>query len=90
MLGLCFVNVSVLSICSAQEEKESPDPQQLMRLDNMLIAEGVAGPEKGSGSSAASIAPEIVMENPDYHTELAKIRQTYHTELEKYEQVCYS
>lgn len=24
-----------------------------MRLDNMLIAEGVAGPEKGGGSNAA-------------------------------------
>ena len=36
---------TVLSLRNAQEE-EPPDPQ-LMRLDNMLIAEGVAGPEKG-------------------------------------------
>ncbi|XP_033621855.1 pre-B-cell leukemia transcription factor 1 [Fukomys damarensis] len=35
----------VLSIRGAQEE-EPTDPQ-LMRLDNMLLAEGVAGPEKG-------------------------------------------
>ncbi|KFW90063.1 Pre-B-cell leukemia transcription factor 1, partial [Phalacrocorax carbo] len=34
-----------LSIRGAQEE-EPTDPQ-LMRLDNMLLAEGVAGPEKG-------------------------------------------
>ena len=27
-----------------------------MRLDNMLIAEGVAGPEKGGGSAAAASA----------------------------------
>lgn len=36
---------TVLSLRNTQEE-EPPDPQ-LMRLDNMLIAEGVAGPEKG-------------------------------------------
>jgi hypothetical protein len=30
------------------EQEDPPDPQ-LMRLDNMLIAEGVAGPEKGGG-----------------------------------------
>lgn len=27
-----------------------------MRLDNMLIAEGVAGPEKGGGAGAAASA----------------------------------
>jgi hypothetical protein len=84
----------VLSIRGAQEE-EAPDPQ-LMRLDNMLIAEGVAGPEKGGGSSAASTAsqavsgggtPENAIEHSDYRAKLAQIRQIYHTELEKYEQV---
>ena len=30
------------------EQEDPPDPQ-IMRLDNMLIAEGVAGPEKGGG-----------------------------------------
>ncbi|KAH9425272.1 Pre-B-cell leukemia transcription factor 1, partial [Dermatophagoides pteronyssinus] len=45
-----------LSLRNTQEE-EPPDPQ-LMRLDNMLIAEGVAGPEKsgGNGQSAAANA----------------------------------
>lgn len=43
---------AVLSLRNTQEE-EPPDPQ-LMRLDNMLIAEGVAGPEKGGGAGAAS------------------------------------
>ena len=91
--------VSVLSIRGAQEE-EPPDPQ-LMRLDNMLIAEGVAGPEKGGGSSAASTAsqavsggpgnPENAIEHSDYRAKLTQIRQIYHTELEKYEQVsCFS
>ena len=45
---------AVLSIRGAQEE-EPTDPQ-LMRLDNMLLAEGVAGPEKGGGSAAAAAA----------------------------------
>ena len=91
--------LTVLSIRGAQED-EPPDPQ-LMRLDNMLIAEGVAGPEKGGGSSAASTASqaasgggqggaENAIEHSDYRAKLAQIRQIYHTELEKYEQVCMS
>ncbi|XP_064616676.1 pre-B-cell leukemia transcription factor 1-like isoform X3 [Liolophura sinensis] len=87
---------TVLSIRGAQEE-EPPDPQ-LMRLDNMLIAEGVAGPEKGGGPSAAASAtaaasggpgqPDNAIEHSDYRAKLAQIRQIYHTELEKYEQAC--
>ncbi|KFP72268.1 Pre-B-cell leukemia transcription factor 1, partial [Acanthisitta chloris] len=69
-----------LSIRGAQEE-EPTDPQ-LMRLDNMLLAEGVAGPEKGGGSAAAAAA------HSDYRAKLSQIRQIYHTELEKYEQAC--
>ncbi|CAH1787104.1 unnamed protein product [Owenia fusiformis] len=85
-----------MSIRGAQDE-EPPDPQ-LMRLDNMLIAEGVAGPEKGGGSSAATAAtaaasggpgqPDNAIEHSDYRAKLAQIRQIYHTELEKYEQAC--
>lgn len=88
-----FYAFTVLSIRNSQEE-EPPDPQ-LMRLDNMLIAEGVAGPEKGGGSSAAANAtaaasggqPDSAIEHSDYRAKLAQIRQIYHTELEKYEQV---
>lgn len=85
--------VTVLSLRNTQEE-EPPDPQ-LMRLDNMLIAEGVAGPEKGGGASAAATAgaaaaagqPDNAIEHSDYRAKLAQIRQIYHQELEKYEQV---
>lgn len=49
--SICHI---VLSLRNTQEE-EPPDPQ-LMRLDNMLIAEGVAGPEKGGGAGAAASA----------------------------------
>lgn len=84
---------AVLSIRGAQEE-EPPDPQ-LMRLDNMLLAEGVAGPEKGGGSAAAAAAAAATggigadnsAEHSDYRAKLTQIRQIYHTELEKYEQV---
>ncbi|MEJ1270313.1 pre B cell leukemia homeobox 1 [Cricetulus griseus] len=83
-----------LSIRGAQEE-EPTDPQ-LMRLDNMLLAEGVAGPEKGGGSAAAAAAAaasggagsDNSVEHSDYRAKLSQIRQIYHTELEKYEQAC--
>uniref|UniRef100_A0A8C2C1F4 Pre-B-cell leukemia transcription factor 1 n=1 Tax=Cyprinus carpio TaxID=7962 RepID=A0A8C2C1F4_CYPCA len=88
----CFV--PVLSIRGAQEE-EPPDAQ-LMRLDNMLLAEGVSGPEKGGGSAAAAAAAaasagvgaDNSAEHSDYRAKLTQIRQIYHTELEKYEQAC--
>lgn len=89
---------TVLSLRNTQEE-EPPDPQ-LMRLDNMLIAEGVAGPEKGGGANAASVAAaaaaagnsggENAIEHSDYRAKLAQIRTIYHQELEKYEQVSQS
>ncbi|KAL1280119.1 hypothetical protein QQF64_014719 [Cirrhinus molitorella] len=85
---------AVLSIRGAQEE-EPPDAQ-LMRLDNMLLAEGVSGPEKGGGSAAAAAAAAAAggggsdnsAEHSDYRAKLSQIRQIYHTELEKYEQAC--
>ena len=50
---------TVLNLRQSQfpnHEDEAPDTQ-IMRLDNMLIAEGVAGPER-AGANAASIASE--------------------------------
>nr|KAF7427403.1 hypothetical protein H0235_007097 [Vespula pensylvanica] len=101
--GVFMVNLvspyeeKILSLRNTQEE-EPPDPQ-LMRLDNMLIAEGVAGPEKGGGAGAAASAsaaaaagppgqPDNAIEHSDYRAKLAQIRQIYHQELEKYEQAC--
>jgi len=83
---------TVLSLRNTQEE-EPPDPQ-LMRLDNMLVAEGVAGPEKGGGVGAAANAAsaaatgDSAIEHSDYRAKLGQIRQIYHQELEKYEQAC--
>lgn len=81
--------MSDLSIRGAQEE-EPPDAQ-LMRLDNMLLAEGVAGPEKGGGAAAAAAGgmTDNSTEHSDYRAKLTQIRQIYHTELEKYGQVSY-
>nr|XP_015204443.1 PREDICTED: pre-B-cell leukemia transcription factor 4 [Lepisosteus oculatus] len=70
--------------------------QRIMRLDNMLLAEGVSGPEKGGGSAAAAAAAAAAggspndgsIEHSDYRAKLAQIRQIYHSELEKYEQAC--
>ncbi|GIX70648.1 homeobox protein extradenticle [Caerostris extrusa] len=94
-MQIIFRLFAVLSLRNTQEE-EPPDPQ-LMRLDNMLIAEGVAGPEKGGGAGAAANASaaassggpqsENAIEHSDYRAKLAQIRQIYHQELEKYEQV---
>ncbi|XP_048881806.1 pre-B-cell leukemia transcription factor 2 isoform X2 [Brienomyrus brachyistius] len=81
-----------LSMRSAQEEE--PQDPQLVRLDNMLLAEGVAGPEKGGGAAAAvsaatssgGMSPDSSLEHSDYKSKLSQIRTIYHTELEKYEQ----
>lgn len=70
------------------------DPQT-MRLDNMLLAEGVTGPQEG-GASAAVVAAAAAGSHDDRNTDLedfrdklAQIRQIYQAELEKYEQICY-
>lgn len=93
-----FMWFVVLSLRNTQEE-EPPDPQ-ILRLDNMLIAEGVAGPEKGGGANAAASASaasqgsslmdgqDNAIEHSDYRAKLAQIRLIYHQELEKYEQAC--
>ncbi|KPP73282.1 pre-B-cell leukemia transcription factor 2-like [Scleropages formosus] len=83
-----------LSMRSTQEEE--PQDPQLVRLDNMLLAEGVAGPEKGGGAAAAvsaatssgGMSPDSSLEHSDYKSKLSQIRTIYHTELEKYEQAC--
>ncbi|OXB52786.1 hypothetical protein ASZ78_015165 [Callipepla squamata] len=84
---------TVLSIRGIQEE--DPPDAQLMRLDNMLLAEGVSGPEKrGRGAPMAVAATpggcpnDNSIEHSDYRAKLSQIRQIYHSELEKYEQAC--
>jgi len=80
---------TVLSLRNITDE-DPPDPQ-LMRLDNMLIAEGVSGPDKGGGGSSVTPpgAGEATIEHSDYKAKLAQIRTIYNQELEKYDQACH-
>lgn len=66
---------------STEEELNAPDPQ-LLRLDKMLIAEGVTGTNDIGDFDGAGDSGQI--EHADYRVKLTQIRQLYHTELEKY------
>lgn len=62
---------------------EEPADPQLVRLDNMLTAEGVSGPVKEGVVSPGADAAE----HSDYKAKLHQIRGIYEQELEKYQQV---
>lgn len=94
----CFF--SALSLRNIQED-DPPDPQ-IVRLDNMLIAEGVAGPEKAGTAAANAMAATGVsassrgspgsdfgspIEHSEYRNKLAQIRNIYQSELQKYDAV---
>merc|ERR1719285_1499031 len=70
---------TVINIRNCNDE-DPPDPQ-LMRLDNMLIAEGVAGPDKDGGATghptsipSPAFSPETSIEHSDYKAKLCQIR----------------
>ncbi|XP_040597968.1 pre-B-cell leukemia transcription factor 4 isoform X3 [Mesocricetus auratus] len=77
-----------------QHQEEDPPDAQLLRLDSMLLAEGVSRPEKrGRGAAGTAATPggcpnDNSIEHSDYRAKLSHIRQIYHSELEKYEQAC--
>ena len=73
---------TALSIRTAPEEQQ--ENPQLMRLDNMLVAEGVAGPDRGPPATPSDASGG---DQADYRAKLGQIRQTYNTELQKYEHV---
>nr|CAD2192510.1 unnamed protein product [Meloidogyne enterolobii]CAD2192857.1 unnamed protein product [Meloidogyne enterolobii] len=70
---------SIRSIPDDQSDDFSRDPQ-LVRLDNMLLAEGIAGPERVNTPEAGDTA--------DYKQKLVQIRQTYNDEMRKYQDAC--
>jgi len=89
---LCEIKEKTVINMRNCNDEDPPDPQ-LLRLDNMLVAEGVAGPEKGGGANAAmsastAAASETTIEHSDYRAKLGQIRTIYHQELEKYDQAC--
>lgn len=63
---------------------ETPEDPQLMRLDNMLVAEGVAGPDKGASLGGDASGGD----QADYRQKLHQIRVVYNEELRKYEEAC--
>ncbi|XP_055286898.1 pre-B-cell leukemia transcription factor 4 isoform X2 [Moschus berezovskii] len=92
---LCEIKDKAVSSTHGVQDTGPPDAQ-LLRLENMLLAEGVSRPEKQGGGAAAA-ANEATpggrpndsgLEHSDYRARLSQIRQMYHSELEKYEQAC--
>jgi len=75
----------VLSVRSSADDDDPIDPQ-LMRLDNMLIAEGVAGPE--NATSSAVVTGGDIEHSADYSVNLRNIRHNYQQQLTKYEHQC--
>ena len=81
-----------------QSMDDDPQDPQIARLDNMLMAEGVSGPERTSDSlplspsqqpnQQSSSADSLALEHSDYRQKLSQIREVYHSELEKYEKAC--
>ena len=65
------------------EQEDPPDPQ-LMRLDNMLVAEGVVG----AAEQVRSTGDSTTITHPDYKNKLSQIRTIYSEEMEKYQQGC--
>merc|ERR1712113_1129190 len=87
-MGLCEIKErTVLSLRNVQDDNP-PDPQ-LMRLDNMLVAEGIMGPDKGGAPPPQNIGQDsTAIEHSEYKAKLNQIRNIYHQELEKYDRGC--
>ncbi|CAH8455504.1 unnamed protein product [Schistosoma intercalatum] len=83
------------AVSAVEDEANSPDPQ-LLRLDKMLVAEGVTGPggnlnndlSDGPGDLGGGPGDCNQIEHADYRAKLSQIRQIYHAELEKYKNAC--
>ncbi len=98
---LCELKEKTALNMRSTNDDDAQDPQ-IARLDNMLMAEGVSGPERtGLNSSAdqmplspsqsmgnSSSADSMALEHSDYRQKLTQIREVYHSELEKYERAC--
>ncbi|CAJ0579178.1 unnamed protein product, partial [Mesorhabditis spiculigera] len=81
---LCEVKEkTVLRLQHSGLDDQGDDPQ-LMRLDNMLVAEGVAGPDKNASLGADASSTD----QADYRMKLSQIRSVYNNELVRYEEAC--
>ena len=77
---------TVLSLRNVQDD-HPPDPQ-LMRLDNMLVAEGIGSNSDKSAPPSNLQDGSTAIEHTDYKNKLAQIRTIYSQEVEKYDQGC--
>uniref|UniRef100_A0A0K0FXY6 Pre-B-cell leukemia transcription factor 4 (inferred by orthology to a human protein) n=1 Tax=Strongyloides venezuelensis TaxID=75913 RepID=A0A0K0FXY6_STRVS len=81
----CFVDCKAkINISSnLRQDVEEEDPQ-LIRLDNMLIAEGVANSSGRSKNENVSIS-NVVGDKNDFNSRFEQIKSFYSQELKKYE-----
>ena len=79
---LCEVKKNTaLGFRNVHDQCDPPD-QNLMRLDNMLIAEGVTNTGGGAATqaTASGSSQDTTIENSEYKNKLAQIRKTYNEE----------
>ena len=79
---LCEVKKNTaLGFRNVHDQCDPPD-QNLMRLDNMLIAEGVTNSASTAAAQAAASGSgqDTTIENSEYKNKLAQIRKTYNEE----------
>lgn len=81
---MLIVIFEILALSVRNTNDDTPEDPQLMRLDNMLIAEGVAGPDRCLPQNSENSASD----QADYRLKLGQIRESYKKELEKYESSC--
>lgn len=63
--------------------------EQLMRVDNMLLAEGISDPCSPTNLTVTNKIDQYnTFDYSNYQTNLGQIRQTYSVELGKYENHC--
>ena len=77
---LCEVKKNTaLGFRNVHDQCDPPD-QNLMRLDNMLIAEGINNATGTTQATASGSNQDTTIENSEYKTKLNQIRKTYNEE----------
>ena len=77
---LCEVKKNTaLGFRNVHDQCDPPD-QNLMRLDNMLIAEGINNASGTTQATASGSNQDTTIENSEYKTKLNQIRKTYNEE----------
>uniref|UniRef100_A0A914XB10 Homeobox domain-containing protein n=1 Tax=Plectus sambesii TaxID=2011161 RepID=A0A914XB10_9BILA len=80
---LCDIKERTALSNRASVQDESLEDSQIVRLDNMLAAEGIVGPPKDAPMSTDSGGDQS-----EYRAKLTQIRGEYSQDLQKYEESC--